>query len=564
MKKFKNNFIYKAGSKYIPLYLFVLVITVFSSGIVLLFPYSYAVIIQHIEDKNFTEIKSIVLFLFILLIGLLISDFVRYAIYTITNNKVIINIKNYFFDLMLKGNLTYTQKYTYTEILNRVENDINTTINILTESIFSLCTYLFSILMTVIVMLKISVKITLIILLTGAMLLLLSVLIGKFAYKQQQKLVNMIDKNTSFFVESLTGLIDIISFKMQEVRQKIYSEQNKGIAVKKVNISLAIIGSNKIIGVLISFTILLIYYYGAYLNIIKREIELGIIVSMVSYANLFLGDVISIVSLNIDTKILKVAFQRLDDLEKELIYKKRTIMKESKFRNLSLKNVSFKFSDECILKNINIDIKAGEKIAIIGRNGSGKSTLVKLLQGYFTNYSGSILFNEEELRDLDLCSYSQYFSCVGENPVLFEGTVLENLLLWDNKYSSNEVNDILQRYNIFFDPDFLQKNVGYLGENLSKGEKQKVALARALLKKCAILIFDEVDSHLDYQNYIILKKTLSELEGTTVICVTHDYSNLEIYNTVFIINEDQSIEKVKNIQEFKKGIKVEEKVKKGK
>lgn len=227
--KKKNGFLNIVDKKYIFKYSFVLLITIFSSGIALIFPYSYALIIQELEKSNMKEIISIIVFLTGILLLLLLMDAARYSLYMITNNQLIIKIKNYFFSLLLKGNIDYLKQYTHAEILNRIEGDINTTVNVLTETIFAVFTYSFSIVLTLCVMLSISVKITIVVFVVAVFMIIISILVGRYMYKKQKELVKDIDNCSSFFLESLAGIIDIISFKMQKLRKERYVDQNKKI-----------------------------------------------------------------------------------------------------------------------------------------------------------------------------------------------------------------------------------------------------------------------------------------------------------------------------------------------
>lgn len=538
--KKKNGFLKVIEKKYIFKYSFVLLITIFASGLALIFPYSYARIIEELEKSNMKEIISIILFLSGILLLLLLMDAVRYSLYMITNNQLIVKIKNYFFSLLLKGNTDYLKQYTHAEILNRIEGDINTTVNVLTETIFAVLTYSFSIILTLCVMLSISVKITIVVFIVAISMIIISILVGRYMYKKQKDLVKDIDNCSSFFLESLAGIIDIISFKMQRLRKERYARQNKKIAVNKIKLSLVMIGSNKLISMLTVITVLIIYGFGSYLNIVQKEIELGVIISMVSYANLFFGDIVSLSELNVDTKVLKVAFTRLKELEEILLERHPSEIMSGNFYSILFYNVSFRYENQTIIKNLNLKIEVGDKIAIIGKNGSGKSTLAKLLLGCFHNYDGSILINQKmELKEIDIESYVNYIAYVGEEPNLFQGTVWENLLIGDkSEWDKKEVINELQKYNIFFSEEFMDKNVGYLGKELSAGEKQKVAVARAILKKSTVIIFDESDSHMDQKGQRIFQEILRKIETNKVIInITHNDRELEFYNKILKIED---------------------------
>lgn len=554
----KRNFLLRYVKKYIVIYLVVLLVTIVSTGIALVFPYAYSLIIKEIENKNLPQIFNIISMLLVVLLVLLVMDILRYSLYIIANNKLIVEVKNHFFELIVKGNLGVFQKLSQTEILNRVEGDINTCVNTLTEITLSICTYFFSITLTLVVMIRLSLDISIIIFAISGCLLILSVIIGKLVYRWQQSLMKKIDRNNLHFLESLNGCEEIISFKLQGKRLSDYKSQNRSIAIDKIKLSFAIVGTNKIIGILISFTVLLIYGVGSYLNIIQNKIELGIIVSMVSYANLFFEDIIAITNINIDTNILKVGWRRLKELEHEIICENQLrLIDEYSFKSISLEHVSFSYNQEKnAVQDLSVLIKPGDRVAVIGKNGSGKSTLIKMLQGYYSTYEGHIKLNGEyELSELDISCYLQNISSVSENPILFDGTVLDNLFINDKYNKLQQVIETLNKYNIQFTTEFLEKSVGYLGENLSKGEKQKIAIARAILKDFSVIILDEADSHLDIDNYLLLRNVMSQLEKSkTIVSITHDYRNMELYNRVIIMENGGIISNIKNMSELAKNV----------
>lgn len=535
----RKSMIYLTINKYIPLYILVLLITIVSTAMTLVFPYSYSLIITNIQNKEISKIIEIAYVLIIVLLGLFIMDAIRYTLYIIVNNKVIVQTKNKIFQKLIRGNLNVYQKYSQADILNRIEGDINSTINNLTEIVLSTFTYAFSIILTFIVMIKISLQLTLVICFVSAILILLSVLIGKYIYKRQNELLKKIDKNSLYLLETLNGIEDIIAFRLQLKRESHYKSQNKGIASKKIQLSLALLGTNKLMGILISLSVIVIYVFGAYLNIVTEQIELGVIVSMVSYANLFFGDIMAMANINIDTNLLKVGFNRLSELEQELVEINEMSDKNIEFLKVKFCNVSFEYNGKLILDNISFTIKKGEKIAIIGDNGSGKSTLAKLLHGYYSTYEGSIKINDRyEMRTEGHEGYIQNISCVNETPVLFDGTVLDNLKVGEGNLTEEIILERLKEYNISFESHFLGKKVGYLGENLSCGERQKVAIARAFLNDGSIIILDEADTHLDKANYILLMDVLSRLgDQKTIINITHNHSDLEGYDKVYLIKD---------------------------
>lgn len=216
--------------------------------------------------------------------------------------------------------------------------------------------------------------------------------------------------------------------------------------------------------------------------------------------------------------------------------------------DIHFKNVCFAYKEQNfkILNNINMKIKKGEKIGIIGKVGSGKSTLIKLLMNLYETNEGSILVDNTELRQIDPVDLRKAIGYVPQEPFLFMGSIKDNITIGD-QFASDE--EILKAAKISGVHDFIGKHqagydllVGERGEGLSGGEKQIVTLARALVSDPNILILDEPTNSMDDLSENIFKRNLkSIIENKTLILITHKPSMLSLVDRLIVINDGKII-----------------------
>jgi len=216
--------------------------------------------------------------------------------------------------------------------------------------------------------------------------------------------------------------------------------------------------------------------------------------------------------------------------------------------DIVFKDVSFNYKDRNfdILKNLNLTIKKGEKVGIIGRVGSGKSTIAKLILKLYEPNKGSILVDNTEIRQIDPVDLRHSIGYVPQEPFLFMGTIRDNITIGDS-YATDE--EILEASKIAGVHEILGKHeagydliVGERGEGLSGGERQSVTLARAILSKPKILILDEPTNSIDELSEQKFKQNLKKIiKDKTVIVITHKPSILSLIDRLIILEEGKII-----------------------
>jgi ATP-binding cassette subfamily C protein CydD len=199
------------------------------------------------------------------------------------------------------------------------------------------------------------------------------------------------------------------------------------------------------------------------------------------------------------------------------------------------------------LKGINFDLRSGEQVVLVGGSGAGKTTTLNLLLGFLQPDKGCILINDNPLTDLAYDSWRENIAWIGQHPLLFHGTIRENILLGRPQASDDQIEQAAGKARVLdFSrhlPAGLETRVGEQGAGISRGQAQRVALARAFLKDSPILLLDEPTAGLDAENESLIMAALSELSrGRTVLTLTHRLTNIKHANRILVLENGCIVE----------------------
>ncbi|WP_274310210.1 ABC transporter ATP-binding protein [Solibacillus daqui] len=221
----------------------------------------------------------------------------------------------------------------------------------------------------------------------------------------------------------------------------------------------------------------------------------------------------------------------------------------SSIESLTINNISFRYNsgEKFILKNFSIDIPVGKKIALVGLSGSGKSTIGSLLESLYEVEEGSIMANNININDISNDTWKSKVSIVFQDPYIFPGTIRDNLLLGYNRITDNQIIDLAKAMCIdnFIQklPDKYDSSLGERGITISGGEKQRLALVRALIRDPEVLILDESTSALDVNTEKIIHKNLAMIrENKTTIIIAHRLSTIKDSDIIFVIDKGEIVE----------------------
>ncbi len=216
-------------------------------------------------------------------------------------------------------------------------------------------------------------------------------------------------------------------------------------------------------------------------------------------------------------------------------------------KSIHMENVTFCYETTPVLKNINLTIKAGEVVAFVGMSGGGKTSLVNLIPRFYDVSEGRVLIDGHDVRDVTLQSLRRQIAIVTQQTILFNDTVKNNIAYGDIERTEEDIINAARAANahdfIAKLPDGYDSNIGELGTKLSGGEKQRISIARALLKNAPILILDEATSSLDTEAEIEVQEALDNLmKGRTTLVIAHRLSTIRNADRIIALVNGKIVE----------------------
>ena len=233
----------------------------------------------------------------------------------------------------------------------------------------------------------------------------------------------------------------------------------------------------------------------------------------------------------------------------EVIYEKPNALSINEFKtSIEFKNVSFKYENEFVIKNVNLKIDKGKTVAFVGPSGAGKSTMADLLPRFFDVTEGDILIDGISIKDYKISCLHSLMGIVTQQPILFNDTFFNNIAFVTSNATEDNVIEACKVANAYdfikVYPNHLYTNIGDCGNKLSGGQKQRVSIARAVLKNPPILILDEATSSLDTESERLVQDALIKLmSNRTSIVIAHRLSTIVNADEILVINNGEIIER---------------------
>lgn len=296
---------------------------------------------------------------------------------------------------------------------------------------------------------------------------------------------------------------------------------------------------------------------GLYLTI-QGNFTIGMISAFEGYLASFTAPFSSLVSASETIQQMRTEMERIEDVMKypdDVIYNDKSLDDNKSYDKLSgsfeMKNVTFGYSklEEPLIKDFNISVKPGDRVAFVGESGCGKSTLAKLISGLNQPWSGEITFDGQKLTDIDRSIFTGSLAVVDQDIILFEDSIKDNIKMWDKSIEDFEV--ILAARDAQIHEDIVQREGGYNyslsegGKDFSGGQRQRMEIARVLAQDPTICILDEATSALDAKTEYEVVKAIKN-RGITCIVVAHRLSTIRDCDEIIVLDHGEVVERGKH------------------
>lgn len=453
--------------------------------------------------------------------------------------KIQYSLSEQAFSHLMKMKASYFNNKNYAEILNNINVDIGNMTSIADEGVFFVVTQAFSMTGGVIGLFILNWRMTILVLL---FIPIKYVVMKKFA-KQRKKVmddfINDSQKYARWFGDTIGGVREVKLFGILNYKHAEFSQKQSKVVERQKKLNILSQWNNIIDITLVQILVTVIYIIGANL-VFKFQLSVGSVFAFITYSAYVTGPISAILNIGyLLSGIIPSTKRYYEFMNLQEETDKGKLIKPE-FGNLKLEEVFFSYeTDKPILTDVNIEIPKGSKTVLIGKNGSGKSTIINLLTRMYEPTAGQIKLKGVNIFEITLESYRNMISVVSQQIYLFNDTIRNNICIY--KKVSDEVIETACKDSGL--EDFLKEVsldyvVGQNGAMLSGGQKQKIALARALVHDKPIIIFDEVTSNTDvYSEHQINGLLHTRLKEKTVIIITHKQEILQDVDQIVMLKD---------------------------
>ena len=511
-----------------------------------------AVLLQKLLDiaveKNMQQFIPMVLFSIFYFVMLGIFLYLQSLLSKRITCKIIKQIRTDVFKGIVSQSMGDFGKRNTADYLSIITNDVKMIEDNFLLPFFEVVQYTVIFISSFVLMIYFDVIVTIVVFVAITLMFLAPSLLGKELEKRQNTLSSQLADFTTKLKDILSGFEIIKSYSMKQYVIQKFDKENSDTIHTKYSVDKLFALNEGLSSFLALMVQIVVLFLSAYF-IITERITVGTLLGMVQVSSNLANPLIMIFTNIPKIKSIQPIIEKLTVLSK---YELNEVPKKQSatFNSVvSISNLSFAYEKQNrVLDKINLHIEKGKKYVIVGKSGCGKTTLVKLLAGYYTEYSGKILYDNTDLNMMNENDIVQLSSIIHQNIYMFNESVYDNICLHedyskesiDKAVKASGLNDVIEKL-----PEGLLYEAGENGSNLSGGQKQRIAVARALIRNKPILILDEGTSAIDMQTAYDIENHLLKIEGLTIITITHNLKKelLELYDDIIYMENGEIIER---------------------
>ena len=514
--------------------------------------------IKYLIDLGFAKRDqfslNLILVIFILAVGIMsVAGYYRSYLINSASEKVIADLRKKIYDHIIRVSAEFFEITKTADVVSRLSVDTAILYNVLSNTISFLLRNLILFLGGMCFLFITSPKLSII-----SFFLIFIAIMPIFVLGRLIKNLSHQSQNSSSFVsshieESVNGIKTIQSYLCEdkEVRNfKNFVDNSLKIALEKIRIKSLMVA----MVICLAFGSIAVVILIGSQDVLNDKITSGDLSSFIFYSIISATSLVALSQIAGQLQSASASAERIFELLEIKSPVKERIDAE-KF--IETKNIDIKFNDVFfsypsrkdfnILKNFNLTIKRGEKIAIVGSSGSGKSTILQLLLRFYDIDSGSISLNSQDIRNLSFGDLRKNFSYISQDCFIFSGTILENIAYVDKSITSEAVEKIIEENSALHFiknlPLGIHNFVGEKGIKLSGGERQRIAIARAIIKDSPILLLDEATSALDNQNEKYVNQAMLDFaRDKTIITIAHKLSSIINADKIIFVKDGEIVE----------------------
>ncbi len=478
-------------------------------------------------------------------------------------NGVLTDLRKNIYKHIIELPISFYSKRKKGDIMARILGDINEMQN----SFFILFELIIreplTIIFSLVVMFSISWQLSIFVLLFIPISGFLISSIGKRLKRQSLRAQQESGQLISTVEETLTGLKIVKSYNAEITFKKRFTNSADRILklVNKIGLKNNLAGPlSEVLGII---TIAILLWYGGKLVLIEKVIEGTTFIGFMALAYGILTPAKAISKASYRVKNGVAAADRVFEIlfHEDTMPDHKNAIKLSGFNDkIELKNVSFKYENEYVLKDFSMTVKKGQSVALVGQSGSGKSTIANLLTRFYDVNKGTISIDGNDIKNTTKTSLRSQIGLVTQDSILFNNSIKNNLKIGKYSATDQEIIEALKVANAWEFvkelPEGIETNIGDAGNSLSGGQKQRLSIARAVLKNAPIMILDEATSALDTESERLVQDALEKMmKNRTSVVIAHRLSTIQNADHIIVMKQGKMVEQGKHEELLdKKGV----------
>lgn len=503
--------------------------------------------------KDFSLLAQLILLSFIVLIISNLINVLENFLTTWVAQNIIYDMKNQMYDHLQKMSHRFFTNNNQGDIITRMTTDINGVQSVIVGTLTKIVSNTIILVTTLVALFQKNWILALVSIIIVPLFILPTNQVGNRRWsltlaKQEQN-----DASNQLFNETLSvsGQLLVKLFTREKKEYEKFEKINREIT--RLSVREILVGKwfRVIFDTFTNMGPMIIYLAGGYLIIkMGSGLTVGDITVVVALLGRLYRPVDVLLTIQVDMIRSLALFSRIFeyfDIPIEVKNSPEALVPKGCDGKIAFDHVSFHYDGKPILKNINLTIEKGKSVAIVGPSGTGKSTLVNLIPRLYDVTEGRVLLDGRDIRDLDLTFLRQNIGMVSQDTYLFNGTIRENLLYANEKALEEDLVRVCQEANIYDFiralPEGFDTLVGNRGLKLSGGEKQRLSIARVLLKNPKVLIMDEATSSLDSISESLIQEAIEPiLKGRTSVIIAHRLSTIMAVDEIIVLQEGEIIQ----------------------
>lgn len=544
-------------SKYVKPELKVLILCiincVITTTIALIPPYTNQMIVDDfVPNKNYKAMLWMVVFMFVAYVvhyGLMAH---RSYLLRAAGNRIVMNLRSDVYERAQYLPMRFYDKTPTGSVINRISSDslviqsfiLNISQNIIVQSMLLVG--------IIVIMLSMNWWLTLISLLPVPLVVVGSRIFRKKIAPYYRKIWRRWSAVTSLLTDTIPCVRVVKTFAAEKRAVNKFKEYNEDWRIMDTNASKITSIYPQAVNFLITIGTLAIWAFGGRMAMEEGSgLTLGTLVAFISYTSIFYNPINYLANLSDTYQNTLASVERVLDIldaDLEVDDEDEGIKPKSVKGKIEFKNINFSFDrSKKVLSDVNFVIEPGDVVGIVGTTGSGKSTLINLLLRFYDNYEGTIYVDDVDLKEYNPGAFREVIGYVQQEPMMFRDTIFNNIAYGRPDAQVEEVFNAAEIANahsfIVKQPDGYDSMLGERGIGLSGGEKQRVSIARAVLKNPSILIFDEATAAVDSETESLIQEAIDRMiSGRTTLMIAHRLSTLRKANKIIVMENGKIIE----------------------